>query len=101
MTALILLALAAPPSDLDGDPIRYSTAPADNPVSRLDARLRGGAVKLPYTTDHGYLAAVLKELHVPVSSQVLVFTKTSLQAARIGPKTPRAVYFNDAVMVGF
>ena len=38
---------------------------------------------------------------MPESSQVLVFSKTSLQRERISPKTPRAIYFNDDVMVGF
>jgi hypothetical protein len=103
MTPFALLAAAAlaQPPDLDGDPVRYSSAPADNPVSRLDARLRRGEVTLPHAGDHGYLPAVLKELGVPVSSQVLVFSKTSLQADRIGPKTPRAIYFSDEVTVGF
>src|SRR5262249_2694576 len=34
-------------------------------------------------------------------SQVLVFSKTSFQRERIAPKTPRAVYFNDEVVVGY
>ena len=38
---------------------------------------------------------------MPESSQVLVFSKTSLQRERISPRTPRAIYFNDDVMVGF
>ena len=36
-----------------------------------------------------------------MSSQVLVFSKTSLQVSRISPRTPRAVYFNDDVYVGW
>jgi hypothetical protein len=32
---------------------------------------------------------------------VLVFSKTSLQRERISPATPRAIYFNDEVMIGF
>ena len=87
--------------DLDRPPIRYATAPADNPVSQLDARVRKGTATLAHTEDHGYLRAVLKELQVPESSQVLVFSKTSLQRGRIGPKRPRAIYFNDEVTVGF
>src|SRR5262249_28458222 len=38
---------------------------------------------------------------VPVSSQTLVFSKTSLQRRRIAPRTPRALYFSDDVYVGF
>jgi hypothetical protein len=32
---------------------------------------------------------------------VLVFSKTSFQAPKIAPRTPRALYFNDNVAVGF
>ena len=38
---------------------------------------------------------------MPVSSQMLVFSKTSLQRQRISPRHPRALYFNDDVYVGF
>jgi len=44
---------------------------------------------------------VLRALDVPVSSQVLVFSKTSLQRDLISPRTPRAIYFNDSVYVGW
>src|SRR5690242_13995756 len=83
--------------DLDRPPIEYATAPADNAVTRLQAKLAGGKAKLTLTDDHGYLKSVLAALDVPESSQVLVFSKTSLQRERISPKTPRAIYFNDDV----
>ena len=35
-----------------------------------------------------------------MSSQVLVFSKTSFQAARIQPHNPRAIYFNDSIAIG-
>ena len=35
------------------------------------------------------------------SSQVLVFSKTSFQRERISPQSPRAVFFNDEVYVGY
>ena len=47
------------------------------------------------------MKSLLHELNIPESSQVLVFSKTSLQRERISPKTPRAIYFNDDVMIGF
>ena len=37
---------------------------------------------------------------MPVSSQTLVFSKTSLQVAHISPEHPRALYFGDDVYVG-
>ena len=87
--------------DLDRPPIHYSTARAENPVARLEQRLRDGEESLKADDEHGYLRSLLKELDVPLSSQVLVFSKTSLQRSRIGPKTPRAIYFNDEITVGF
>jgi hypothetical protein len=70
-------------------------------VSRLEDRLTAGTAKLEFEPAHGYLKSLLKALDVPTSSQVLVFSKTSFQRERISPRTPRAIYFNDEVMVGF
>lgn len=88
-------------ADLDREPIRYSTAETDNAVRKLELRLRAKKAQLKAVDELGYLPSLLKSLDVPVSSQVLVFSKTSLQRNRIGPKTPRAIYFNDDVAVGY
>src|SRR5262249_8055193 len=82
-------------------PISYTTTAPNNPVSRLDARLAQGKTKLKHREEFGYLESVLRELDVPVSSQMLVVSKTSLQRRRISPRTPRAIYFNDDVYVGY
>jgi hypothetical protein len=47
------------------------------------------------------LSSLLKNLDVPISSQTLVFSKTSLQSERISPAAPRAMYFNDDVYVAW
>ena len=47
------------------------------------------------------LQSLLKALDIPVSSQLLVFSATSLQSALINPRNPRAIYFNDDTFVGF
>jgi hypothetical protein len=44
---------------------------------------------------------VLDALKVPRSSQMLVFSKTSFQRERISPRTPRALFFNDDIYIGF
>ncbi len=44
---------------------------------------------------------MLDLLHVPVESQVMVYTQTSLQAQHIKMNNPRAIYFNDTVSVGY
>ena len=87
--------------DFEREPINYGTASEDNPVSQLQARLDSGETKLTFDDRVGYLKAVLHELGVSESSQMLVFSKTSLQRHRIAPNTPRAIYFNDDLYVGF
>jgi hypothetical protein len=102
-TLAVLLVTVSPALalDIDAPPIRYTEATPANAVSRLQERLAAGKVTLRPEKGFGYLRPVLKELNVPESSQVLVFSKTSLQRQRIGPETPRAIYFNDDVYVGF
>jgi hypothetical protein len=87
--------------DFERAPISYSKANPKNAVSRLQSSLDAGKLHLPYHQERGYLDAVLKALKVPESSQMLVFSKTSLQRSRISPKTPRAIYFSDDMYIGF
>ena len=72
-----------------------------DPVAELQARIDSGNVKLEFHGERGYLDSLLTNLKIPVSSQTLVFSKTSLQSERISPKTPRALYFNDDVYVAW
>jgi len=81
--------------------IKYQTAETDTAVDRLSAKLRDGSAKLVYDEKTGYLKSVLDLLGVPVESQVMVYTQTSLQAQQIRMTNPRAIYFNDAVSVGY
>lgn len=96
-----LVTSSAAGQDIERDPIRYSVATPRNVISRFQERLAEGTVKLEYEPMQGYLRSLLKGLDVPESSQVLVFSKTSFQRERISPRTPRALYFNDDVMVGY
>jgi hypothetical protein len=82
-------------------PIEYSRSTPDNCVSKLRSRLNSGDSRLEYHEHLGYLPSLLKSLDVPVESQLLVFSKTSLQRHRISPRKPRAIYFNDDVYVGY
>lgn len=86
---------------LDHPAIRYSQ-PANDPVARLEKRMENGQVKLDFAPNGwGYLPSVLQQLGINIDSQVLVFSKTSIQLNRISPRTPRAIYFNDEVAVGY
>jgi hypothetical protein len=87
--------------EFEQEPIRYSQSAPENRVSRLIDQLKAGDAKLARDDVFGYLPALLTALDIPQSSQTLVFSKTSFQRNRIGPKTPRALYFNDDVYVGY
>src|SRR5579862_7955530 len=87
---------------LDHPAIQYSKQPSGDAVARLAKKIESGQIKLDYAPGGlGYLPALLKQLDVPVDSQVLVFSKTSIQSDHISPRTPRAIYFNDEVAIGF
>lgn len=86
---------------LEHEAIQYAKLPVDDPIARLNQKLARGDVKLAFDDEHGFLRSVLQALNVPVESQVLVFSKTSFQAPRIAPRTPRAIYFNETVSVGW
>jgi hypothetical protein len=103
--ALLCIALSSPlmaqRDGYSGAPINYMTTEVNDRVANLSRKLETGETQLEYDEEHGYLKAVLKALEVPVSSQTLVFSKTSLQLRRITPRRPRALYFNEDVYVGF
>ena len=83
------------------DPVRYSKTEPVDAVTKLRTRLDAGQTALKWDERHGWLPALLQELRIPVSSQTLVFSKTSLQRHRITPSRPRALYFNDDVYIGW
>lgn len=87
--------------DHEQEPINYSSEKPTDPVARLAARIEAGEIKLEWEPKHGYLTSLMQHLDVPASSQTLVFSKTSLQISRITPRTPRAIYFNDDVYLGW
>jgi hypothetical protein len=99
LSAIASHASAAEPFEFA--PIEYSKKPTNDAVAKRSKRLKAGEVKFEYDRTRGYLDALLKALDVPVSSQLLVFSKTSLQIDSIWPTTPRAVFFNDDTYIGW
>lgn len=81
--------------------IPRNTTGLTNPIARLSRRLVAGQATLTYDHTVGLLPSVLRELRISVTSQTLVFSKTSLQSQVIRSRTPRALYFNDTVYVGY
>lgn len=82
-------------------PIRYSETAASNRVTTLQARSDRGELVLRGASDQETLRRCLDAAGIAVESQVLVFSKTSLQRQRISPETPRAIYFSDDCYIGW
>ncbi len=108
--SLVLLAACALAEDFQGsgqkleydeEPIAYSKTQPDDPVARLQRRIDAGEAKLEWDDQFGYLPGILDAFGIPKSSQMLVFSKTSLQRKLISPSNPRALYFNDEVYIGY
>jgi hypothetical protein len=102
----LALAAAQRPGAFGGDrdhpAIAYSTATVNDPVAGLNRKLADGSVTLTFDeAGAGYLKSVLEALRIPVSSQMLAFAETSLQAKKINKANPRAVYFKDDVAVAW
>lgn len=85
----------------DRELTNYFSATADDVVARLQQRIESGETTLQFDTQHGFLQSLLKELGLPLSSQLLVFSKTSLQRYHISSKSPRALFYNDRVYVAW
>ena len=91
-----LLTLARAPAGEPAPP----PPPSRDAVARLLQRVATGQVVFA-GSDNDILRAVLRELGVPIESQVLVFSRSSMQGGLIRPDRPRALYFSDSVYVGW
>lgn len=98
---ILCLAGGQQQDDFDHPAIQYIKRAADDPITRLQKQLDAGQVHLTYNQRNGYLSSVLAQLKIPVSSQMLVFSKTSFQRELITPNSPRALYFNDSTYIGW
>ena len=85
----------------DHPAIAYSKGQTTDRVLDLNRRIKDGRVRLAFEGASGYLRSTLDALNVPIESQVAVFAQNSFQGPLIGMKNPRAVFFNDAVAVGY
>ena len=81
--------------------IDYENRKATNVVEELVDALKLGEKSLNHDREYGYLKALLEELDIPLSSQSLVFSKTSMHRKSIFPDNPRAIYFNEEIYVGW
>jgi len=108
-TAWAIVAAAATNTPLNRLPVStfahpaigYSQRPTTDVVDDLNRRIDAGEARLTFAEPTGYLRSVLDALDVPVESQMLVMSKTGIQALYTEPKNPRSIFFNDVVTVGY
>jgi hypothetical protein len=87
---------------LDEHPaIGYAIRQTTDRVGALASAVARGTVSLRYDARGGYLRSLLEALDISPESQLLVFSKTGVQRAATSPTTPRALYFDDDVVVGY
>lgn len=87
---------------LDEHPaIQYAVRPTTDRIVKLNDALARGERSLQRDERTGYLLALLDSLGLPVESQLLVFSKTGVQRGYTGPRNPRALYFDESVVVGY
>jgi hypothetical protein len=109
MTARAVLAMTLTHFSLQGTAATGSDAPSPERETQDESKivatqqhlLESGVVTFEWREGHGYLESVLEAFEVPLSSQLLVFSKTSQLRDHISPQNPRAVYFNDEVYVAW
>jgi hypothetical protein len=90
------------PGTLDHHPaIDYRSGALADPVTALQRELAAGQASLDFDGTPGFLRSLLARLNIPVESQMLLFSKTGIQHPFTNPDNPRALYFNDRVIVGY
>ena len=87
--------------DSEDEAIRYRQSQPDDAIARLQKEIDAGHIHLTSNGRQGVLLSLLKQLKIPVESQLLVFSKTSFQRELIAPTNPRALYFNDHTYIGW
>lgn len=86
----------------DHSAIQYRDRPVNDRVQAVARELAQGQGALGEPRGlREYLPAVLEAFGIAADSQMLVFSKTSLQAAHISPQRPRALYFTDDVVAAY
>jgi hypothetical protein len=88
-------------NDFSLAPHNYGSVEKTDQMSQLIKR--SGQGQFDFGTEDGLplLKKILAALDVPESSQILVFSRTSLQKELIGPDNPRAMYFNEDTHVAW
>jgi hypothetical protein len=87
--------------DIYEPPHNYRQRTPRDRFTQLKDRFESGQIALDRSSEKAFVLGVLRALDIPVSSQMLVFSTTSLQLSLISPSNPRALYFNEDVYLGY
>ncbi|MBK8094005.1 MAG: hypothetical protein IPK32_19045 [Verrucomicrobiaceae bacterium] len=87
--------------DFRAEPHNYATWQPKDRFAELLQRVEKGEVTLDTTDDQSMLRSLLTALKIPVSSQLLLFSASSLHSEIINPRNPRALFFNEDTYVGY
>ena len=105
---IFLLSLCASPTgmaqfynDYELEPHGYFSKDAKDPTTLLLKRIQRGEVVITEANGKPLVERFLKELKLDKDTQVLVFSKTSLQRRAVSYNNPRALYFNESVYLGW
>ncbi|MEM9282939.1 MAG: hypothetical protein AAGA96_14015 [Verrucomicrobiota bacterium] len=88
-------------NDFDLPPHDYYLRQHEDALSRLLRKAEKGEYDFGFQTGLPFLKKMLRDLNIAESSQVLLFSQTSLQRRSIGPGNPRALYFNEDTHVAW
>lgn len=95
------LVVGAKEPAFDQPPHDYWHRPLQDRFTHLKEDVEAGRVVLDGSGEKPFLLSLLRALDVPATSQMLVFSTTSLQLRLITPANPRALFFNEDVYVGY
>lgn len=87
--------------DFRAPPHNYSEHQPKDRFAGLLKQIEKGDFQPDTSSDQALLRSLLQGLKVPVSSQILLFSASSLQSEIINPRNPRALFFNEDTYVGY
>ncbi|MDP7496776.1 MAG: hypothetical protein QGI77_10095, partial [Roseibacillus sp.] len=82
-------------------PINYSDTESQDELALLAADWAAGRKPQPKGEPLEVLKQLLKQLNIPVESQVMVYSRTSQQNNRIRYHNPRVIYYSDDTYLGY
>ncbi|MCB1231985.1 MAG: hypothetical protein KDN19_17075 [Verrucomicrobiae bacterium] len=88
-------------ADLKSPAHDYWNRPLHDRFTRIKGDLESGRLPLDFSSEKAYVTSLLKAMEIPVTSQMLVFSTTSLQLRLISPRNPRALYFSEDLYLGW